>query len=280
MKTIKADLIVQAVKRLCIEANCALNPDGEEALSKALAAEESEIGKNILQSLIQNAELARQQQCPICQDTGMAVVFAEVGSDLRIEGGFIGDLINQGVREGYRDGFLRKSVVEGIHERKNTGDNTPAIIHYELVKGDNLKLTVAPKGFGSENMSRIFMLSPSQGIEAAKELILSAIVEAGGNPCPPILVGIGLGGDFEKCAIMAKKALLRPIGQASPESSLQQLEEELLGKINQTGIGPMGLGGRITALAVHAESFPTHIAGFPVAMNVCCHVVRHKSVIL
>ena len=260
---------------MCIEANHFLTPDMEAALEAAQQKEKSPVGKQILNQLKQNLEIAAQDMIPICQDTGMAVVFAEVGQEVRIEGGLLSDAIQEGVRQGYEEGFLRKSVVKDPLVRENTRDNTPAVIHYNIVPGDRLTFIVAPKGFGSENMSRIFMLKPADGIEGVKDAILTAVKDAGPNACPPMVVGVGIGGTFEKCAIMAKQALVRPINQRSEIPYVRELEEELLMRINKTGIGPGGLGGSTTALAVNINTYPTHIAGLPVAVNICCHVNRH-----
>ncbi len=277
MRTVSADRITEAVERLCINANCDLNRDVEEALVKAYGAEKSEIGRNVLKQLIENARLAREKNMAICQDTGMAVVFVELGQDVQVTGGDISEAIIEGVRRGYRKGCLRQSVVADPIERVNTGDNTPAVIHYELVKGDRLKICVAPKGFGSENMSALGMLKPSDGLEGVKRFVIDTVDAAGPNPCPPLLVGVGIGGTMEKAALLAKKALLRPIGEPNPRESLDRLEKELLSEINRLGVGPAGLGGTVTALAVHIEVFPTHIAGLPVAVNISCHAIRHAE---
>lgn len=269
------DEIIKNIKEMCIEANHFLTPDMEAALEAAQQKEKSPVGKQILNQLKQNLEIAAQDMIPICQDTGMAVVFAEVGQEVRIEGGLLSDAIQEGVRQGYEEGFLRKSVVKDPLIRENTRDNTPAVIHYNIVPGDRLTFIVAPKGFGSENMSRIFMLKPADGIEGVKDAILTAVKDAGPNACPPMVVGVGIGGTFEKCAIMAKQALVRPINQRSEIPYVRELEEELLMRINKTGIGPGGLGGSTTALAVNINTYPTHIAGLPVAVNICCHVNRH-----
>jgi len=249
-------------------------------LCAAAKEEESPIGRRVLGQLMDNLVIAGEDMIPICQDTGMAVVFAEIGQDVHFEGGLLPDAINEGVRRGYIDGYLRKSVVDDPLERNNTGDNTPAIIHYDIVPGENLKLTLAPKGFGSENMSRIFMLKPADGIEGVKNAIMTAVKDAGPNACPPMVVGVGIGGTFEKCAIMAKKALTRPINEGSDIPYIKEMEEELLEKINNSGIGPGGLGGTKTALAVNIYTYPTHIAGLPVAVNICCHVNRHSVRVL
>lgn len=260
---------------MCIEANYELSPDMKEVFEKSVKKEKSSLGKKILSQLEENLIIAKEDMIPICQDTGMAVVFMEVGQEVHIEGGSLTEAVNQGVREGYTEGFLRKSVVADPIERVNTGDNTPAIIHYNLVEGDEIHITVAPKGFGSENMSRVFMLKPADGIEGVKEAILTAVKDAGPNACPPVVVGVGIGGTFEKCALMAKHALTRNLREESPVPYVRDLEKEMLEKINALGIGPGGLGGNITALAVNIETYPTHIAGLPVAVNICCHVNRH-----
>lgn len=275
MRTINVEEITTAVSELCIEANHFLTADMKEALDKSVDVEESHIGKQILQQLQENLIIAGKDMIPICQDTGMAVIFMEIGQDVHFEGGLLEDAINEGVRRGYVDGFLRKSVVKDPIERENTKDNTPAIIHYDIVKGDRVKITVAPKGFGSENMSRVFMLKPADGIEGVKNAILTAVKDAGPNACPPMVVGVGIGGTFEKCAILAKKALTRPVNQHSEIPYVCELEKEMLEKINCSGIGPGGLGGRVTAMAVNVNTYPTHIAGLPVAINICCHVNRH-----
>lgn len=276
MRTVKTEMIVENIKEMCIEANYFLSEDMKNALNKSAETEESQIGKKILGQLRENLEIAGNDKIPICQDTGMAVVFIKVGQDVHIEGGNLEDAINEGVRRGYTEGYLRKSVVNDPLIRENTGDNTPAVIHYEITPGDKIDITIAPKGFGSENMSRIFMLKPADGIEGVKEAILSAVKDAGPNACPPMVVGVGIGGTFEKCAILAKKALTRNIEERSSIRYVKKLEEEMLEKINNLGIGPGGLGGRITAYAVNIETYPTHIAGLPVAVNICCHVNRHS----
>lgn len=275
MRTIEASQIIDTVKEMCIEANHFLSKDMKEALSMAKEKEESALGRQILGQLQENLDIAGKDMIPICQDTGMAVIFMEIGQDVHIVGGNLEDAVNEGVRRGYVDGFLRKSVVSDPLIRENTKDNTPAIIHYEIVPGDKIKITVAPKGFGSENMSRVFMLKPADGIEGVKEAILTAVRDAGPNACPPMVVGVGIGGTFEKCALMAKKALTRPVNESSPIPYVKEMEEELLEKINNSGIGPGGLGGRTTAFAVNINTYPTHIAGLPVAVNICCHVNRH-----
>ncbi len=274
IRTVKIEEITKNVKEMCIEANHVLSSDMERVFLKAVDEETSPLGRQVLCQLKENLKIAGEDMIPICQDTGMAVIFVKIGQDVHIEGGSLTDAINQGVREGYVEGYLRKSVVEPV-ERINTKDNTPAVIHYEVVSGDQLDITVAPKGFGSENMSRIFMLKPADGLEGIKDSILTAVKEAGPNACPPMVVGVGIGGTFEKCAQLAKQALTRDIEKRSSISYVKDLESEMLEKINKLGIGPGGLGGRITALAVNIETYPTHIAGLPVAVNICCHVNRH-----
>ncbi len=280
MRTINVSVVTEAIAEMCVEANHFLSEDMRDALCNAAKEEESPIGRRVLGQLMDNLVIAGEDMIPICQDTGMAVVFAEIGQDVHFEGGLLPDAINEGVRRGYIDGYLRKSVVDDPLERNNTGDNTPAIIHYDIVPGENLKLTLAPKGFGSENMSRIFMLKPADGIEGVKNAIMTAVKDAGPNACPPMVVGVGIGGTFEKCAIMAKKALTRPINEGSDIPYIKEMEEELLEKINNSGIGPGGLGGTKTALAVNIYTYPTHIAGLPVAVNICCHVNRHSVRVL
>ncbi len=275
MKTINVAEITRNIKEMCIEANHCLTPDMDHALKDAVHTEKSTLGKQILNQLQDNLKIAGDDMIPICQDTGMAVIFLEIGQDVHFEGGNLEDAVNEGVRQGYTDGFLRKSVVGDPLIRENTKDNTPAVIHYEMVSGDSVKITVAPKGFGSENMSRVFMLKPADGMEGVKNAILTAVKDAGPNACPPMVVGVGIGGTFEKCAIMAKKALTRPVDVRSEIPYVRQMEEDLLDKINRTGIGPGGLGGTTTALAVNINTYPTHIAGLPVAVNICCHVNRH-----
>ena len=277
MKTIQAGEITTVVRQLCMDATTILGADVVAALEGAFAAEESTTGREILGRILENARIAAKDRIPLCQDTGMAVVFLEIGQDVHVNGGNIDDAIHEGVRQGYRDGHLRKSVLHPI-TRINTGDNTPAVIHHEIVPGETLKITVAPKGFGSENMSRVMMFPPSAGMEGVSNFIIQRVEESGGNPCPPIVVGVGLGGTFEKSALMAKKALLRPLGSMNPDPLLAEFEAELLERINNLGIGPMGLGGRTTALAVHVNSYPTHIASIPCAVNIQCHSCRHKEV--
>ena len=275
MRTIQVEEITKNISEMCIEANHFLSGDMKAVLSNAVRSEEAPLGKQILEQLQENLKIAGDDMIPICQDTGMAVIFLEIGQEVHFEGGILEDAINEGVRRGYVDGFLRKSVVKDPLIRENTKDNTPAIIHYRITAGDKVKITVAPKGFGSENMSRVFMLKPADGIEGVKNAILTAVKDAGPNACPPMVVGVGIGGTFEKCALMAKHALTRPVDQHSEIPYVKELEEEMLEKINRTGIGPGGLGGSTTALAVNIETYPTHIAGLPVAINICCHVNRH-----
>ena len=276
MRTVNVSELTKSIKEMCIEANHYLSKDMETTLKCARETEASPLGKQILNQLSENLKIAADDMIPICQDTGMAVVFLEIGQDVHMEGGSVEDAVNEGVRLGYTEGFLRKSVVRDPIERVNTGDNTPAVIHYHIVPGEKVKITVAPKGFGSENMSRVFMLKPADGIEGVKEAILKAVSDAGPNACPPMVVGVGIGGTFEKCALMAKEALTRETGAHSEISYVKDLEEEMLAKINGLGIGPGGLGGTTTALAVHINTYPTHIAGLPVAVNICCHVNRHS----
>ena len=280
MRTIGVNEVTEAVRDACIEANHFLSKDVEEKLCVAAWEEEAPLGRQILEQLKENLKIAGEDMIPICQDTGMAVIFMEVGQDVHFEGGSLTDAVNEGVRRGYVDGFLRKSVVRDPILRENTKDNTPAVLHLDIVPGDQVKITVAPKGFGSENMSRVFMLKPADGIEGVKNAILTAVKDAGPNACPPMVVGVGIGGTFEKCAILAKKALTRPLDQHSEIPWVAELEEEMLDKINRTGIGPGGLGGSTTAMAVNVLTYPTHIAGLPVAINICCHVNRHAVKVL
>ena len=275
MRRINVETITQNIKEMCIEANHFLSPDMKKVFDEAAASEESPLGRQILGQLEENLCIAGEEMIPICQDTGMAVVFIKVGQDVHLIGGSQTDALNEGVRQGYVDGYLRKSVVKDPIYRENTKDNTPAIIHYEIVEGEQVEITVAPKGFGSENMSRVFMLKPADGIEGVKDAILTAVRDAGPNACPPMVVGVGIGGTFEKCAEMAKHALTRNLEEESPVEYVRDLEKEMLEKINNLGIGPGGLGGRTTALAVNIETYPTHIAGLPVGINICCHVNRH-----
>ncbi len=280
MRNIDVSEITKAVKELCIDANHKLSPDMEEAIKKAKELEKSDLGRRIFDQLEENLKIAGNDQIPICQDTGMAVFFVNVGQEVHFEGGVLTDAINEGVRQGYTEGYLRKSVVKDPLIRENTGDNTPAVIHYNIVPGDKVEITIAPKGFGSENMSRVFMLKPADGEEGVKNAIVQAVKDAGPNACPPMVVGVGVGGTFEKCALMAKEALTRKVGEHSEIPYVKDMEEEVLARINKTGIGPGGLGGTVTALAVNINTYPTHIAGLPVAINICCHVNRHRSVVV
>lgn len=280
MRTLHTDEVIKAVKEMCISANLYLAEDMESKIKAAAKEEDGVLGKQILNQLVENLKIAGEDSIPICQDTGMAVFFVNVGQDLHIEGMGLTDAINEGVRQGYTEGYLRKSVVADPLIRENTKDNTPAIIHYDIVPGDKLEITIAPKGFGSENMSKVYMLKPADGEEGVKEAVLQAVKEAGPNACPPVVVGVGLGGDFELAAKMAKKALTRPAGSHSAKEHIARIEDEILNMINSTGIGPGGLGGKTTALAVNIETYATHIAGMPLAVNMCCHVNRHKTVIL
>ena len=275
IRTIQTDEITKNIKEMCIQANHYLSADMDAAMKHAADTEQSELGKKILHQLQDNLKIADEEMIPICQDTGMAVIFLEVGQDVHFEGAAIENAVNEGVRQGYTEGFLRKSVVGDPLIRENTKDNTPAVIHYSIVPGDQVKITMAPKGFGSDNMSRVFMLKPADGIEGVKHAILTAVKDAGPNACPPMVVGVGIGGTFEKCALLAKQALTRPVDEHSDIPYVKDLEEEMLSKINQLGIGPGGLGGTTTALAVNINTYPTHIAGLPVAVNICCHVNRH-----
>ena len=277
MREINVDIITENIKEMCIEANHYLSGDMKKCLDNACEIEDKELGKKVLESLKENLEIAENDMIPICQDTGMAVIFIKIGQEVHFDGGNLEDAINEGVRRGYVEGFLRKSVVKDPLIRENTKDNTPAIIHYEIVPGDKVTITVAPKGFGSENMSRVFMLKPADGIEGVKNAVITAVKDAGPNACPPMVIGVGIGGDFEKCAIMSKKALTRNADERSSIPYVKELEEELLEKINSLGIGPGGLGGKNTAFAVNIETYPTHIAGLPVAINTCCHVNRHVT---
>lgn len=275
MREISVNEITKNIKEMCIQANHFLSEDMRRVFKEAEKNEEAPLGKQILNQLEENLKIAGEDMIPICQDTGMAVIFMKIGQEVHVSGGNITDAINEGVRQGYVDGYLRKSVVKDPIERVNTKDNTPAIIHYEIVSGDQIDITVAPKGFGSENMSRVFMLKPADGIEGVKEAILTAVKDAGPNACPPMVVGVGIGGTFEKCALMAKHALTRDLSEESPVPYIRELEKEMLERINGLGIGPGGLGGTVTAFAVNIETYPTHIAGLPVAVNICCHVNRH-----
>ena len=280
IRTINVDKVTENIREMCIEANHYLTPDMKKRLDEAVQGEESPLGRQILEQLEENLSIAGNDMIPICHDTGMTVVFMEIGQDVHFEGGNLTDAVNEGVRQGYVKGYLRKSVVKDPLIRENTKDNTPAILHTTIVPGNQVKITVAPKGFGSENMSRIFMLKPAEGIEGVKQAILTAVKDAGPNACPPMVVGVGIGGTFEKCALMAKKALTRDVNVSSEIPYVAELEKEMLKKINDLGIGPAGLGGRITALAVNINTYPTHIAGLPVAVNICCHVNRHAVRIL
>lgn len=275
MRIIHTEEIISNIREMCIEANHMLTRDMQKALECAVTEEKSPIGQKVLGQLQDNLRIAQEDTIPICQDTGMAVIFMEIGQDVHFEGGSLTDAINEGVRQGYVNGYLRKSVVKDPLLRENTKDNTPAVIHYDLVPGDKVRITVAPKGFGSENMSRVFMLKPADGMEGVKNAILTAVKDAGPNACPPMVVGVGIGGTFEKCALLAKKALTRPVDERSSIPYVKELEEEMLTTINRLGIGPGGLGGSTTALAVNINTYPTHIAGLPVAVNICCHVNRH-----
>ncbi len=280
MRTIAVDTITDSIREMCIEANHFLSADMRRALDHGAQEEKSPLGRQILEQLQENLQVAGEDMIPICQDTGMAVIFLEIGQDVHFEGGSLEEAIHEGVRRGYGEGYLRKSVVKDPLIRENTRDNTPAVIHYEIKSGDQVKITVAPKGFGSENMSRVFMLKPADGLEGVKNAILTAVKDAGPNACPPMVVGVGIGGTFEKCAVMAKQALTREIGVHSSVPYIKKMEEELLTAINGMGIGPGGLGGTTTALAVHINTYPTHIAGLPVAVNICCHVNRHAVRVL
>jgi len=275
MRTIHTDLIKEAIKEMCIEANLTLSSDVESRICTAEQEEIAELGKKILSQLKENMEIAKAESIPICQDTGMAIIFLEIGQEVHLEGDYLEDAVNQGVREGYAEGYLRKSVVGDPLLRENTKDNTPAVIHTKIVPGDKVKITVAPKGFGSENMSRVCMLKPADGEEGVKEAVLETVRLAGPNACPPMVVGVGIGGSFEKCALLAKKALTRNLDIRSELPHIRAMEEELLQKMNELNIGPGGLGGKTTALGVNIETYPTHIAGLPVAINICCHVNRH-----
>ncbi|MGC5326071.1 fumarate hydratase [Brevibacillus sp. SYSU BS000544] len=281
MKEIHVEQIISTVRGLCIDAACDLPEDVEALLRRAVNEEESQFGRYSLEKIVKNVELARKEQAPMCQDTGMTVVFAEVGQDVHIVGGYLRDAINEGVRQGYADGYLRKSVVEDpVMNRKNTGDNTPAVIYTEIVPGDTLRIQVLPKGAGSENMGALKMLKPAEGLEGVKQFIIQAVTQAGGNPCPPVIVGVGIGGTMDKSTLLAKKALARHAGEPHPDPKYRELEQELLERINKLGIGPQGFGGKVTALAVHIETYPTHIATMPVAVCLNCHAARHKEAIL
>jgi len=279
VRAIKYEEIVARVKELCLDANCNLPMDVYQALVEAEQKEESPLGRDVLDVILQNAQIAREKKMPLCQDTGMVVVFAELGQDVHIEGGLLSDAVDEGVRQAYQEGYFRMSVVEDPLQRVNTKDNTPAVLHVSLVAGDGLRLIVAPKGFGSENMSALKMLKPADGVQGIKDFVVKAVSEAGGNPCPPIIIGVGIGGTMEKAALLAKKAVLRPIGSKHPKPHIAQLESELLELVNKTGVGPQGFGGTQTALALFVEVFPTHIAGLPVAVNINCHVARHAEAV-
>ncbi|ODA40274.1 fumarate hydratase [Desulfosporosinus sp. BG] len=280
MKKILAEEIVTAVEKLCVEANYDLGSDIMAGFHQALKDERSPLGQEVLERLIENAKIAHEERVPMCQDTGMAVLFVGIGQDLHVVGGDLTEAINEGVRRGYEHGYLRKSVVKDPFERVNTGDNTPAVIHYDIVPGDSLHLVVAPKGFGSENMGGLKMCKPSEGLEGAMQFVVDTVDQAGGNPCPPIIVGVGVGGTMEKATLLAKKGLLREVGKRNPEKRLAKIEAELLERVNHLGIGPQGFGGVTTALAVNLEVYPTHIAGMPVAVNIGCHATRHKEITL
>ncbi|MCC0784552.1 fumarate hydratase [Clostridioides sp. ES-S-0108-01] len=279
MRKIKSEQIVEQVKKLCIEASLYLGEDVLSCIKEKAKSEKSEVGKNILNILVENAEIAKEKNIPICQDTGMAVFFVEIGQEVVIEGDTLTDAINEGVKQGYEEGYLRKSVVSPI-SRVNTKDNTPAVIHYDMVKGDKIKIEFAAKGFGSENMSKMKMLKPSDGLEGIKKFIIDTVSEAGPNPCPPMVIGVGIGGTVDKCAQIAKKALFRELGEFNQDENIAKLESELLKSINKLGIGPQGLGGTTTALGLNIETFPTHIAGLPVVVNINCHASRHKKVVI
>ena len=280
MRDISTKDIIKAVREMCIDANYYLGKDVEDALRKASDKEESPVGKETLKQILDNVEISKQGEFPMCQDTGTAVIFVDMGDQVCIKDGNLFEAINEGVRQGYKEGYLRKSILADPIERKNTGDNTPAVIHLDIVKGDKLKIVVAPKGGGSENMSEVKMMKPADGVEGVKNFVIDMVRRSGSNPCPPIIVGVGIGGSFEKCAEMAKRALLRPIGSKHPNPFYANLEAELLEKVNKLGIGPQGFGGTQTALAVHVETYPCHIASFPAAVNINCHVARHKEVVL
>ncbi|MGE5626875.1 MAG: fumarate hydratase [Solirubrobacterales bacterium] len=280
MKEIHVERVIDAIKKLCIDTNYYLPEDVKNELESARKAETWPMAQDILDKIVENVDIAREEKMPMCQDTGMACVFVELGQEVHVVGGNLGDAINEGVRQGYTEGYLRKSVVRDPIVRENTGDNTPAVIYYDLVPGDQLKITVAPKGFGSENMSRIKMLKPADGIEGVKDFIIETVKKAGPNPCPPMVIGVGIGGTFDRAAVLAKKALTRSLSTKNKDSFYANLEEELLYKINLLGIGPQGFGGKTTALAVNIETYPTHIAGLPVAVNINCHVTRHSEIVL
>ena len=280
MREVSVSEITKNIREMCIEANHFLSPDMKQVFDEAVSREESPLGKQILNQLEENLRIAGEDMIPICQDTGMAVVFVKAGQEVHFTGGSLTEAVNEGVRQGYVEGFLRKSVVQDPIDRVNTGDNTPAVLHYEIVEGDQVEITVAPKGFGSENMSRLAMLRPSDGEQGVKDFVLDAVRRAGPNPCPPVVVGVGIGGTFDRVALLAKRALLRPLGSRHPDPYYAAMEQELLEKINELGTGPQGFGGRTTALGLQIETFPTHIAGLPVAVNINCHVTRHAEVVL
>jgi fumarate hydratase subunit alpha len=280
MREISTKDIIKAVRDLCIDANYNLGKDVEDALRKAYEKEESPVGKATLSQILENVQISKQGEFPMCQDTGTAVVFVDMGDQVLIKDGNLFEAINEGVRQGYKDGYLRKSILSDPIERKNTGDNTPAVIHLDIVKGDKLKIIVAPKGGGSENMSEVKMMKPADGVEGVKNFVIDMVKRSGSNPCPPVIVGVGIGGSFEKCAEMAKRALLRPVGSKHPNPFYANLEAELLEKVNKLGVGPQGFGGTQTALAVHIQTHPCHIASFPAAVNINCHVARHKEIVL
>ncbi len=280
LRVIQYEDIVTQIRTLCLDANCNLPMDVWEALVKAQKDEDSPLGQNVLDTILENARIAKEKKMPLCQDTGMVVVFAEVGQDVHIQGGLLSDAVNEGVRQAYKEGYFRMSVVGDPIERVNTKDNTPAVLHVSLVEGDQLRLIVAPKGFGSENMSVLKMLKPAEGVQGIKDFVVKAVSEAGGNPCPPIIIGVGIGGTMEKAALLAKRAVLREVGSKHPKPHIAELEEELLKLVNQTGVGPQGFGGTQTALALFVDTYPTHIAGLPVAVNINCHVARHVEAIL
>ncbi len=280
MREVNTESITEAVRKIAMEASYDLGPDVVGALEKAKKVEESAVGKAILDQITENAVIAKAEHAPMCQDTGFAVLFVEIGQEVHVTGGTITDALNEGIRQGYDQGYLRKSVLSDPIERKNTGDNTPAVIHYDIVPGDKIKITIAPKGGGSENMSEVRMMKPSDGLQGVKDFVIERVQKSGGNPCPPVIVGVGIGGTFEKCAMLAKKSLLRNVGERNPNKFYADLELELLEMVNKTGVGPQGLGGTTTALDVHIEVFPCHIASLPVAVNTQCHAARHKSVII
>jgi fumarate hydratase subunit alpha len=281
MRQVKAEQITEAVKGLCMQANYSLGEDVVQALERALELEESPTGREILELILENARIAKEEQAPICQDTGFAVFFVELGQNVHVVDGDFEEAINEGVRQGYTEGYLRKSIVDDpVIDRKNTGDNTPAVIHTQVVPGDKIRITITTKGGGSENMSEVKMMKAADGIEGVKDFVVDKVKRSGGNPCPPVVVGVGIGGTFEKCAMLAKKALLRPLGQRHPDPRFAEVEIEILRRINDSGIGPMGLGGRVTALDVHVEIYPCHIASMPAAVNMQCHASRHKEAVI